>query len=576
MLQSTALKVLQTGLNVFLTGEPGSGKTHTINAYVEWLRERGVEPAITASTGIAATHIHGMTIHSWSGIGIKKFLTEYELDAVASSKRVIDHVRTTQVLIIDEVSMLSADTLTMVDQVCREVRKNSLPFGGMQVILVGDFFQLPPVVRRNENQYDNLGFDDEGVSPFAFRSPAWEALNPVVCYLHEQHRQSDAVYTQLLTALRRGVTENDAIILDGRIVDEINVPADIPRLFSRNMSVDTVNSEKLRINTGVEEKYEMFERGPAHMTEALKRGCMSPETLYLKIGAKVMFTKNDPAGRFVNGTLGEVEAFSKAKLPIVRTRDGRTIEVEATEWKLDDGGKTLARITQIPLRLAWAITVHKSQGMTLDAAVIDLRDAFEYGQGYVALSRVRSLDGLTLLGYNERALEVHPEALAQDIAFKKNSAIARAKFETMPESEHQKLVENFINAIGGSLEFAIKTKKSKKPKKEKPDKAPTKVRGDSIKTTLTLLKAGKSIQEVADMRTLSPTTIVGHIRELYMQGDLDKKDIQELVSPALAEYFDEVAAIFETQGTEKLAPIFNHFQGALSYEDLHIARLLCL
>jgi ATP-dependent DNA helicase PIF1 len=320
----------------------------------------------------------------------------------------------------------------------------------------------------------------------------------------------------------------------------------------------------------------MFERGPAHMTDALKRGCMSPETLYLKVGAKVMFTKNDPAGKFVNGTLGEVEGFSKSKLPIVRTRDGKTIEVDSTEWKLDDGGKTLARITQIPLRLAWAITVHKSQGMTLDAAVIDLRDAFEYGQGYVALSRVRSLEGLTLLGYNERALEVHPEALAQDIAFKKNSAIARAKFEVMPESEHEKLVENFINAIGGSLEYALKPKKAKKPKKEKEGKAPTKVRGDSIKTTLTLLKAGKSIQEVADMRTLSTTTIVGHIRELYMQGDLDKKDIQEMVSPALAEYFDEVAAAFETQGTEKLAPLFNHFQGALTYEDLHIARLLCL
>ena len=181
MLQATALKILQTGLNVFLTGEPGSGKTHTINTYVEWLRMCGIEPAITASTGIAATHIHGMTIHSWSGIGIKRTLSVYDLDSIAGNKRVIEHVRHTQVLIIDEISMLSADTLTMVDQVCREVRKNDLPFGGMQVVLVGDFFQLPPVARSWENDENRLAFgEDENVSPFAFRSATVRAngINP--------------------------------------------------------------------------------------------------------------------------------------------------------------------------------------------------------------------------------------------------------------------------------------------------------------------------------------------------------------------------------------------------------------
>ena len=586
MLQSTALKILQTGVNVFLTGEPGSGKTHTVNNYVEWLRSRGIEPAITASTGIAATHIHGMTIHSWSGIGIKRTLNAYDLDAIAGTKRIIEHVRNTQVLIIDEISMLSADTLTMVDMVCREIRKNTLPFGGIQAVLVGDFFQLPPVVSRSEveSSAERFGFNELGEgnsqqprAPFAFRSPVWATLNPVVCYLHEQHRQSDEVYTKLLTGLRRGLSKNDTQSLDDRTVEEDGVPDNVPRLFSRNMSVDTVNDNQLRATKGTQERYEMFERGPAHMTDSLKRGCMSPEVLYLKIGARVMFTKNDPGGRYVNGTLGEVEGFSASKLPIVRTRSGRTIEVEVVEWKLDDGGKTLARITQIPLRLAWAITVHKSQGMTLDAAVIDLRDAFEYGQGYVALSRVRSLEGLTLLGYNDRALQVHPEALAQDILFKKNSAGARATFETMPESDHAKLVENFITSIGGSIEFGEeqKVKKEKKIKKKEANSG-IKTRGDSFAATKTLIKAGKSLSEVAEARHLATSTIVSHIRELYMQGDLDKEDIQELISPQLRDNFEEVKIAFETHGTEKLAPVFNSLQGILSYDDLNLARLLCL
>ena len=149
MTQKEALSILKTGANVFLTGEPGSGKTHTINEYVAYLRERGIEPAVTASTGIAATHIGGMTIHSWSGIGIKTSLDAYELDKLGSSEYLAKRIGRAKILIIDEVSMLSAGTLSMVDAVCREVRRNPEPFGGLQVIFVGDFFQLPPIVRMN-------------------------------------------------------------------------------------------------------------------------------------------------------------------------------------------------------------------------------------------------------------------------------------------------------------------------------------------------------------------------------------------------------------------------------------------
>lgn len=566
MLQSTALKVLQTGANVFLTGEPGSGKTHTINAYVQWLRERGIEPAITASTGIAATHIGGLTIHSWSGIGVRQDLSPYDLDTIASSRKVIERARGTNVLIIDEVSMLSRDLLSMVDVVLREVRQRDTPFGGMQVVLVGDFFQLPPVVRRGEQKGDIEYEDAAPRAPFAFTSIAWDALNPIVCYLHEQHRQSDAAFAKLLGALRKGEADGAVHeILSTRAVGAGDIPADIPRLFSHNANVDSLNQARLGELGGKQQSYLMTSRGPAHLVENLKRGCLSPESLQLRQDAEVMFTKNDPAGRFVNGTLGVVEAFTADGVPVVRTKSGVRIEVEPAEWKMEDSGKTLARISQLPLRLAWAITVHKSQGMTLDAAAIDLSQAFEYGQGYVALSRVRSLDGLYLLGYNRRALEVHPEVGAADIDFKKASAAARKAFETMSEDEHRMLSDRFVVASGGVLDGS-----------PVPKKKATKVRqkGDSLAKTSELLRAGKTIGEVATARNLSPTTITNHVEELYMRGDLDKRDVERLAPRHVLDSLRDIAPLFEKHGTEKLAPIHSALKGRFSFDELRLARAL--
>jgi hypothetical protein len=169
----------------------------------------------------------------------------------------------------------------------------------------------------------------------------------------------------------------------------------------------------------------MTDKGPEAFVRTLKRGCLSPERLELKQGAVVMFTKNDPAGRYVNGTLGVVDDFdAEDGYPMVRTRSGKRILAEPSKWKIEEAGRERASITQVPLRLAWAMTVHKSQGMSLDTAVIDLARAFEYGQGYVALSRLRNLSGLYLLGLNEKALRVHPLAVEKDAEFRTASAAA--------------------------------------------------------------------------------------------------------------------------------------------------------
>ncbi len=195
MTQAEALEILKTGVNIFLTGEPGSGKTHIVNSYVAYLRERGVEPAITASTGIAATHVGGYTIHSWSGIGVKRDIDDYDIELLMSREKTAKRIINAKVLIIDEISMLDAATLGSVDRVLRTLRRRPLqeeePFGGLQVVFVGDFFQLPPVSRNSS-------------ATFAFMSPAWKKANPVVCYLSEQHRQEEPEFLDLLSSMRHG------------------------------------------------------------------------------------------------------------------------------------------------------------------------------------------------------------------------------------------------------------------------------------------------------------------------------------------------------------------------------------
>ncbi|MFA6603372.1 MAG: PIF1 family DEAD/DEAH box helicase [Patescibacteria group bacterium] len=447
MTQEQALAILKTGANVFLTGEPGSGKTHTINRYVAYLRARGIEPALTASTGIAATHIGGMTIHSWCGIGIADELTPYDLDRIASNERIYKRLMKAKILVIDEVSMLDARTLAMVDAVCRETRRNPMPFGGLQTVLVGDFFQLPPVAR------------DGRTAEFAFRSSAWAELRPAVCYLSGQYRQDDPEFLSVLSAIRSNAVGEDHLrILESRAAARVGAAKGAVKLFSHNADVDRINEQELLRLPGVERVFAMETKGPEQLVTSLKRGCLSPETLRLKPGAAVMFTRNNPQAGFVNGTLGTViDAAGENGFPLVRTSTGARIAAEPMEWKIEDQGRVLASTKQVPLRLAWAMTVHKSQGMSLDAALMDLGAAFEFGQGYVALSRVRRLAGLFLLGCNARALEVHPAILEQDGEFRAVSQGAE-EFDTQVSAEKRAAAErSFIVLCGGNPD-AAKTK----------------------------------------------------------------------------------------------------------------------
>jgi ATP-dependent exoDNAse (exonuclease V) alpha subunit len=222
-------------------------------------------------------------------------------------------------------------------------------------------------------------------------------------------------------------------------------------LFSHNDDVEKVNDQELSKINEKGRTFEMTSQGTPLLVSTLKKGCLSPEVLKLKVGAKVMFTKNNPQVGFVNGTLGEVEELSPYGFPVIRTRKNQSIVAEPMAWTVEEGGSVRARITQVPLRLAWAITVHKSQGMSLDEAVMDLSDVFEFGQGYVALSRVRRLSGLHLLGWNEKTFQVHPEVLEKDVSFREGSIAAEEAFSKMAQGELTQMQTNFIKAVGGHL-----------------------------------------------------------------------------------------------------------------------------
>lgn len=559
MTQGEALTILKTGANVFLTGEPGSGKTHTVNAFIEWLRNSGIEPSVTAATGIAATHVGGMTLHSWSGIGISESLSKVDVDRIATKEHIARRIQKAKVLIIEEISMLSASTFEMAEAICREVRRVDKPFGGLTVILVGDFFQLPPVSRGRAVQ-------------FAYSSAVWRDLSLLTCYLTEQYRQDDSDFLSVLSAIRSGnVEELHYEELLRRHRDPAELPQDAPKLFSHNADVDRINAAELAKLKGASRKFSMSSKGKDTMIEGLKRGCLSPETLELKEGAAVMFTKNSPQGKFVNGTLGIVTGWGADGMPIVETKDGLSISTEPMEWQLEEQGKVKASVSQIPLRLAYAMTVHKSQGMSMDAAIMDLSKAFEYGQGYVALSRVRRLSGVFLTGMNARALEVHPEILEKDKDFRAASDAAREAFADMPPTEPIEMQKKFVKAVGGAW---LENEGHEKQKISR------QVRGKLVAglpgrlaETLQAARDGKSLAEVAKARSLAVSTIVKHMEELAEIGKLARTDFAHLLPDSGAT--DEIQEALVASGKEPLSPVFHALGGRYSFEMIRLVRLAC-
>ncbi|MDP3560095.1 MAG: AAA family ATPase [Legionellaceae bacterium] len=555
MKQEDAFNLLKMGKNIFLTGAAGSGKTYLLNQYIRYLKDHHVKVAVTASTGIAATHLQGTTIHSWSGIGVRDTLTQRDLELLLKTSRIKSNYKKTKVLIIDEVSMLHKHQLDMVDLAARYILYNDKAFGGIQVILCGDFFQLPPV-SSGPLMEEKL---------FAFEAAAWNTGDFQICYLSEQHRQGNDALLDVLNDIRSGTAgEHTKVPLRTRYKKEPEGFTKATKLYSRNINVDTINERELADIQGPEKTFTMATDGFSALVEGLKKSCLAAGQLRLKIGAEVMFVKNDNAARYVNGTRGVVVGFEKnAGWPVVKTYDDVIIVAYPEEWKYEEGGTVRATIRQIPLRLAWAITIHKSQGMTLDAAEIDLGDAFEPGMGYVALSRVRSLTGLKLMNLNEMALTVHPKILQQDKSFMESSEVLEQYLQNLPEEEkeqsHQKtLIERFE---GSTIMVPKSVKKIKK------------ITVPTHMITLALLKENLSIDAIAEKRELSIGTIISHLEKLKGLKQLDSASIKHLKDAISKEEFQVIFAEFEKSENGALQPLYEKFEGKYSYVVLKIVRL---
>lgn len=407
MNQDRALEIMLRGDNVMLTGPAGAGKSYLLSKFIGLAKKKRKKVVVTATTGLAAAHLGGSTIHSWSGMGIDDHLHEDYIYTMSEARK--KAIRKTDILIIDEVSMMHDYNLNMVNQAMKIIRENDEPFGGLQVILCGDFFQLPPVSKSSEGR-------------FVVDSEAWEELKPSVCYLEEQHRAEDLRLQEILNAMRAGTLNNTHV---GWLVARMNTVPDkeVTRLYTLNIDVEIINNEKLAEIRGDSHYFLRTSKGSWGNILKLQKNVLAPEVLNLKVGAVVMAVKNDPGLKYANGSVGTVIDFTDDGVPVVLFDNGNVVMVDPQQWEQKSGDRTVASITQIPLRLAYAITVHKSQGMTLDGAEIDLSKAFIEGQGYVGLSRVKSLEHLYIKGLNQRSLQVSRRAQQIDRELRRMSKL---------------------------------------------------------------------------------------------------------------------------------------------------------
>lgn len=447
MQQEKALQILKSGRNVFLTGSAGTGKTYVLNQFIQHLKDAKVEVAVTASTGIAATHIKGSTIHSWSGIGVKQVFSGKDLANLKKKKYLRDQFDKTKVLIIDEISMLHRQQIDAIDQVLQYCKDSVEPFAGLQIVVCGDFFQLPPIGQYGERSSDK----------FAFMAHSWQMAGFDICYLTKQYRQSDNMLQYILHEVRSGTVSQESInALKGAVNTSFEAGIEPTKLYTHNEDVDFINNTHLADLPTKSRFFKAKTRGDKSLIDVLKKTVLTQNDMALRLGAKVMFVKNNLEKGYINGTLGEIIEWSELGLPVVETLDKKKIIASEEEWSIDDEqGNALASYIQIPLRLAWAITVHKSQGMTLDAAELDLTKTFERGQGYVALSRLRDIERLRLIGFNSTSLQVDGLARKADIRFQE---LSKELDEATAEKELSEERKAFIRKSGGRVLKKIERK----------------------------------------------------------------------------------------------------------------------
>ncbi|KAF7815759.1 ATP-dependent DNA helicase PIF1-like [Senna tora] len=411
--QNSILDAVSQGRSVFITGSAGTGKTLLLKEVIKQLKKLcgPSRVSVTAPTGVAAWALKGQTLHSFAGIGVHTDDPEEMLDRVLSSDRACKRWNKVRALVIDEISMIDGNLFDSLEYIAREVRGEELIWGGIQLIVSGDFFQLPPVPNRNFSQGD---------VKFAFEAKCWNGSFDVQIELTKIFRQSDFLLIKLLQGIRTGETDpQDLEFLEKSCVSESECDPSVVQLFPLNKDVEKVNQERLRSLKKEVVVYTAVDGGENSWRRQLSQG-MAPNEVSICEGARVMLIKNLNTWKgLVNGTTGEVVGFSQAEdydeifphplLPIVKFDSGVTMVVEPELWTLMDGDEVVAWRKQIPLILSWALSIHKCQGMTLERVHTNLAKAFGCGMVYVALSRVRSLEGLHLSGFSRSKILADPK-----------------------------------------------------------------------------------------------------------------------------------------------------------------------
>lgn len=395
--QSFALDLLRSGENVFLTGGAGSGKSFLIRHFMQELDPESMP--ILASTGAAAVLLGGRTFHSFFGLGIMEGGPDVTYQKCLKDARLLKRLKRVEGVIIDEISMIPGAALMIAEALAQQARGSKLPWGGMRVVAVGDFAQLPPVTKSQQER------------DWCFLNPVWGMTGFQVCTLTHNQRLQDREFLDVLADVRKGiVTPLVKQFLDKKITPH-DPQAKGTRLFPRRDQAEEYNQKKLSEIKSDEVIIESIYLGQEKHIEYLMKSAPVPVQLKLKIGCRVLFIQNDPQLRWVNGTQGTISKIEIDKI-IVKKEKGREVTVDKSSFSMQDAeGNIVASVIQFPVTLAYATTIHKSQGATLDELWCDLSRLWEPGQAYVALSRLRTSEGLNLIGWSSRSIIVDPKVV---------------------------------------------------------------------------------------------------------------------------------------------------------------------
>jgi hypothetical protein len=405
--QQIAFDIVSRGENVFITSAAGGGKSYFIKEIYKHFKETK-NIAITSTTGTSAILINGVTLYSYLGIGLGNSDVSSLFLMIKKRREILKRWRDLNILVIDEISMLSPILFDKLENLSRVIRRNELPFGGIQLILSGDFLQLPVV-----------GESDS----FCFEATSWNNCIKHIIYFDENFRQEDLVFNKCLNEIRMGnISTETAKLLRSRVNAKLeNEYGILPtKIYSLNRDVDKENDEELN-NLVLKNNdldfyeydltYEVLSFDAKKVEETIKKSCNVPFTMQLCVGAQVMLLYNmDVENKLVNGSRGVVIGFEN-DLPKVRFMNGMIITIEYKIWSHEENGEIVLQWTQIPLKVAFAISAHKSQGITIEYAEVDLNNIFENAQAYVALSRVRTLEGLSIKNFNKLCIRAHPKAI---------------------------------------------------------------------------------------------------------------------------------------------------------------------